>query len=133
MVNACANDFSPLREEAERRGRLIKVAADRHAPPDEACRLIGDFGQAEAKMIKYLEAHASQCEAPTQLIEQLRSSHSKTETMQVKICTLARQKHAPAGPTGDFWPSSISLVPQGLSKPASPRDLWMTPQGINVR
>jgi hypothetical protein len=128
----CMKEFLPLREEAEKRGRLIKAATDRHAPPDEACKLIGSFGQAEIKLIKYLESHATQCGASTQLTEQLWSGHKKTEAVQIKICTLAREKHMPAGPTGDFWPSSISLVPQGLSKPG-PKDFWMTPQGINVR
>ncbi len=46
----------PLREEAEKRGKLIKAASERHAPPDEACKLIGNFGQAEIKMIKYVES-----------------------------------------------------------------------------
>ena len=43
--------FVPLREEAERRGKMIKAASDRKAPPDEACKLIKNFGQAELKMI----------------------------------------------------------------------------------
>ena len=45
-----------MREEAEKRGKLIKAASERHAPPDEACKLIGNFGQAELKMIKYVES-----------------------------------------------------------------------------
>src|SRR5437868_15536239 len=36
---ACMRDFVPLREEAEKRGKLIKAASERHAPPDEACKL----------------------------------------------------------------------------------------------
>ena len=44
-----------LREEAEKWGRLIKAASERHAPPDEACKLISKFGQAETNMIKYVE------------------------------------------------------------------------------
>jgi hypothetical protein len=31
--DACMKDFVSLREEAEARGRLIKVASERHAPP----------------------------------------------------------------------------------------------------
>jgi hypothetical protein len=33
----CMNDYALLREEAEKRGRLIKAASERKAPPDEAC------------------------------------------------------------------------------------------------
>ena len=42
--DACMKGFVPLREEAEKRGKLIKAASERHAPPDEACKLIGNFG-----------------------------------------------------------------------------------------
>src|SRR5215475_4762039 len=57
----CMKNFMPLREEAEKRGKLIKAASDRHAPPDEACKLIRNFGEAEQKMIKYVETHAAKC------------------------------------------------------------------------
>ena len=127
------NEFVPLRKEAETRGRLIKAASDRHAPREEACKLIGDFAQAEVRMIKYLESHATKCGIPANLIEQVKSGHKNTEVMQIHICTGARERSPPAGPTGDFRPSSISLVPQGLSKPAGPKDFWMTPQSPFVR
>ncbi len=61
--------FVPLREEAEKRGKLIKAASERHAPPDEACKLIGNFGQAEIKMIKYVETHSAKCGIPPQISE----------------------------------------------------------------
>ena len=53
-ADACMKGFVPLREEAERRGKMIKAASDRKAPPDEACKLIKNFGQAEMKMIAYV-------------------------------------------------------------------------------
>ena len=40
--DACAKEFAPLRKEAEERGKLIKVATERHAPPEKTCKLIGD-------------------------------------------------------------------------------------------
>src|SRR5258708_16631221 len=42
-ADACMKGFVPLREEAERRGKMIKAASDRKAPPDEACKLIKNF------------------------------------------------------------------------------------------
>src|SRR5215472_13239577 len=48
-VDECMKQFLPMREEAEKRGKLIKAASDRHATPDEACKLIGNFAQAEVK------------------------------------------------------------------------------------
>ncbi|MGL3106850.1 hypothetical protein [Bradyrhizobium sp. BR 1432] len=99
----CMKAFIPLREEAEKRGKLIKAASDRHAPPDEACKLIGNFSQAELKMIKYIESHAAKCGIPPQIGEQMKTGHKNTETMQKKVCTVAqqiRQQQArPAGPS----------------------------------
>ena len=63
--------FMPLREDAEKRGKLIKAASDRHAPPDEACKLIRNFSQAETKMIKYIETHAAKCGVPPQIGDQI--------------------------------------------------------------
>ena len=104
--------FAPLREEAERRGKLIKAASDRKAPPDEACKLIGNFGQAEIKMIKYVETNSAKCGIPPQIADQLRTGHKNTEKMQKQVCTMA-QRHPSADPDrdevlgpGDFWPAS---------------------------
>ena len=86
--------FVPLREEAEKRGKLIKAASERHAAPDEACKLIGNFGQAEIKMIKYVETYSAKCGIPPQIAEQLKNGHKNTETMQKKVCAVAQQATA---------------------------------------
>jgi hypothetical protein len=45
----CMTEFKPLRDEAEQRGHLLKIASDRHAPADETCKLIGRPTRADAK------------------------------------------------------------------------------------
>ena len=96
--------FVLLREEAEKRGKLIKAASDRKASPDEACKLIGNFGQTELKIIKYVEINAARCGILPQLAEQLRYGHEKTEKMQKQVCAVAQQEKR--GPVGDLWPAS---------------------------
>jgi hypothetical protein len=97
----CMKGFMPLREEAEKRGKLIKAASDRHAPPDEACKLISSFGVAETKMLKYVETHLTQCGIPPQVLDQLKNGHKNSETMQQRICQVAQQAaQAPKGPAG---------------------------------
>src|ERR1700694_5234330 len=108
----CMKGFVPLREEAEKRGKLIKAASDRHAPPDEACKLIGNFGQAEIKMIKYVETHSAKCGIPPQISDQLKAGHKNTETMQKKVCAVAQQmqQRGPSGPSlSDVLGSSAAL------------------------
>src|SRR4030088_2769842 len=101
-----------MREQMENRGKLIKGATDRHAPPDEACKLIGNFGQSEIKMIKYVESHAAKCGIPSQVADQLKTGHKNTESMQKKVCTVAQQQQqkGPAGPSlSEVLGSSASL------------------------
>jgi hypothetical protein len=107
-------EFRPLREEAEKRGKLIKAASDRHATPDEACKLIGNFSQSEVKMIKFIESHATKCGIPAQVADQLKSGHKNTETMQTKVCAVAAQvqQRGPAAPSLSEVLGSSAAVPE---------------------
>ena len=111
---ACTKNFMPLREEAEKRGKLIKAASDRHAPPDEACKLIGAYSQAEVKMIKYVEGNATKCGIPAQIADQLKAGHKNTEALEKKVCAVAEQaqKRGPAGPTLSEVLGSANAAPE---------------------
>jgi hypothetical protein len=113
----CMKGFLPLREEAEKRGKMIKVASDRHAPPDEACKLIGNFGQAEIKMIKYVETHAAKCGIPPQIADQLKTGHKNTEKMQKQVCAVAQQaqQRGPAGPSLSDVLGSSAAMPEATA------------------
>ncbi|QOG18339.1 MULTISPECIES: hypothetical protein [Bradyrhizobium] len=99
----CMKAFLPLREEAEKRGKLIKAASDRHAPPDEACKLIRNFSQAETNMLKYIEKNSAKCGIPAQVGAQMKEGHKNTEAMTTKVCNVAQQMQQqqarPAGPS----------------------------------
>jgi hypothetical protein len=110
--DACMKGFVPLREEAEKRGKLIKAASDRHAPPDEACKLIRNFAASEIKMIKYVEGNSAKCGIPPQIADQLKSGHQNTEKMQNQVCNVAQQaaNQRPAGPSlSDVLGTSAAL------------------------
>jgi hypothetical protein len=113
-ADACMKGFVPLREDAERRGKLIKAASDRKAPPDEACKLIGNFGQAELKMIKYVETNSAKCGIPPQIAEQLRTGHKNTDKMQKQVCAVAQQAatRGPAGPSLSEVLGSSAALPE---------------------
>jgi len=104
--------FVPLREEAEKRGKLIKAASEKHASPEEACKLIASFGQAEVKMIKYVETYSAKCGIPAQIADQLKNGHKNTDAMQKKVCSVAQQQQqrGPAAPSlSDVLGSSAAL------------------------
>jgi hypothetical protein len=113
----CMKKFTPLREEAEKRGKLIKAASDRKASPEEACKLIGNFGQAEIKMIKYVEANAAKCGIPQQVADQLKNGHKNTDAMQKKVCAAAQQaqQRGPAGPSLSEVLGSSAAVPEATA------------------
>jgi hypothetical protein len=113
----CMKQFMPLREEAEKRGKLIKAASDRHAPPDEACKLITNFGQAEINMIKYVEKHSADCGIPPQISDQLKTGHKNTEALQNKVCSVAKQvqQRGPAGPSLSEVLGSSASVPEATA------------------
>jgi len=113
-ADACMKGFVPLREEAERRGKMIKAASDRKAPPDEACKLIGNFGQAELKMIKYVETNSAKCGIPPQIADQLKNGHKNTEKMQTQVCNVAQQAatRGPAGPSLSEVLGSSAALPE---------------------
>jgi hypothetical protein len=110
----CMKGFVPLREEAEKRGKMIKAAGERHAGPDEACKLIGNFGQAELKMIKYVQTNSERCGIPPQIAEQLKNGHKNTENLQKKVCSVAQQQQqrGPAGPSLSEVLGSSASVPE---------------------
>jgi hypothetical protein len=113
----CMKGFMPLRAEAEKRGKLIKAASDRHAAPEEACKLIGNFGQAEIKMIKYVETHSAQCGIPPQVADQLKTGHKNTENMQQRVCAVAQgaQQKGPAGPSLSEVLGSSAALPEATA------------------
>jgi hypothetical protein len=110
----CMKEFVPLREDAEKRGKLIKAASDRHATPQEACKLIEAFGQSEIKMIKYVETHSAKCGIPPQILEQLKNGHKNSESMQQKVCNAAEhmQTAGPAGPSLSEVLGSAATLPE---------------------
>jgi hypothetical protein len=117
--DVCMKEFLPLREEAVLRGKLVVASGGPDASPAVACRMIGNYGQSEIGMIKYIEANAAKCGFPQSVAEQLKASHKNTEGIQNKICAVAQQaqsspppgsrvlgvrRRAPGAPVGDFPP-----------------------------
>ena len=102
-----------MREEAEKRGKLLKAASDKHSGPAEACKLIGRFIEAEVKMLKYVEANGARCQIPPQIGEQLSKGHKRNEEMRTKICAAAEQvAKGPVGPSLSEVLGSATQLPE---------------------
>jgi hypothetical protein len=117
QAQACQNGFIPLRDDAEKKGKLIKAASDRHAPPDESCKINGSYSAAEVKMIKYIEANSAKCGIPSQVGEQLKAGHKGTEALVKKVCSVAEQikTRGPAGPSLSEVLGSANAAPEATA------------------
>jgi hypothetical protein len=113
----CMKQFMPLRQEAEKRGNAIKAASARHAPAQEACKLIGNFSQSELKMIAYIQANAQKCGIPPNVGEQMRNGHKNTEKMMAQVCNAAQQvqQRGPAAPSLADVLGSSSAMPEATA------------------
>jgi hypothetical protein len=114
----CEKGFVPLKAEAEKRGKAIKAASDRKAPPDEACKLIGAYAASELKLIKYVETNAEKCGIPAQVATQMKEGHKNTDQMHKKVCEVAQQirTRGPAGPSLSEALGSAGAIPEANVK-----------------
>jgi hypothetical protein len=114
---ACMKGFVPLREEAEKRGKLIKAASDRHAQPEEACKLIESYSKAELKMMEYIKLNSAKCGIPPQISEQMKKGHVGTEAMIKKVCGMAQAQaqRGPAGPSLSEVLGSAAVLPEATA------------------
>jgi hypothetical protein len=111
----CQKGFLPLRADAEAKAKLIQAAGKRKAPPQEACKLIGNFAQAEVKMIKFVETHAQKCGIPAQVGDQMKKGHVNTTQLQQRVCAAAAQ--GAAGPAGPSLSEALGSTSLPESKP----------------
>jgi hypothetical protein len=114
QMQECMKQFLPLRQDAEKKGKMIKAASDRHATADVACKLIKNYGAAESKMMAYVEKNSAKCGIPAQIGDQLKNGHKNTETMLEKVCGAAAQAQtsAPAGPSLSEVLGSATALPE---------------------
>jgi hypothetical protein len=114
---ACMKNFVPLREEAEKRGKVIKAAGERHAQPEEACKLIKEYSQAEVKMVNYVQTNSAKCGIPPQISEQLKKGHAGTEAMLKKVCAAAEagNRGPAAGPSLSEVLGTAAVLPEATA------------------
>lgn len=91
--------FTPLREEVQRRAKLVQDAGKKHATPQEACKLIGEFSAAEQRFMNFVKVKQSACNIPAEIPKQMKEAHSHTEQMHAQVCKVASAPQQSAGPS----------------------------------
>jgi hypothetical protein len=94
----CVQEFMRLRSDAEKKAAAIRQASARKASPKEACGLFNTFSASEAKMVKYAEDNSVWCGIPPQIVDSIKTGHTRTVEIRTKVCNAAAQ--APMAPRG---------------------------------
>jgi hypothetical protein len=111
----CVVEFMGLREQAQKRAGVVRAASERKATPEEACKLIGHFIEAEAKVVRFVEKNAASCGIPADAVKSMRQGHGKSLELRKRVCTAAAQ--APKGTAGPSLSESL-----GTSRVVDPGD-----------
>jgi hypothetical protein len=88
-----------LRDETQKHATAIQAANQRHATPQEACKLFKTFLASEAKMIKGVEEHMAMCGVPAELPKQMKAGHAHAEQVAKQVCEAAAMGPRPTGPS----------------------------------
>ncbi len=93
---AVCESFVPLRAEAEKGAAAIRAASERKATREEVCPLFQRFAAQEAKVLKFLETHMSQCGVPPEAIKQSKTNHAQTLKIRTVVCAKAPPAAGPS-------------------------------------
>jgi len=82
----CFREFTPIRNEAQKRAEVLKVAMQKKAPREEACKLITAFSAAEARAVNFAITNATKCGIAQQAVDTMTRNHANTVRMTTQVC-----------------------------------------------
>ena len=108
----CYNEFQPLKNEAEKRGKAIQAATSKKdkATREEVCALFKSYSAAESRMVKFIKDNSQKCGIPPEAATQMTANHARTMKTQNQICSVAG---GPARPTGPGLSEALGTTRQG--------------------
>jgi hypothetical protein len=84
--NACMEEFSKLRGEVEKAGKVAKTVNERKGTREEFCKAITNLHGAQVKWVKYTGDHAKNCGIPGDVVTQLKAGAANLGKMKTNIC-----------------------------------------------
>lgn len=90
-AHECKRQFSALRGEAEEKSQPIRRASQQTVAPNELCRAITSYEEAELKIIGFVGANSKKCGFPPRLSQELRTWYEKTDALKEKVCPNAKK------------------------------------------
>jgi hypothetical protein len=114
----CAQDFLALRNDAETKGKALRAAGERKAPPTELCPLFRRFGEAEAKIVRFMEQNQAWCQIPPEVVKTAKTNHGRTLQLRTQVCQAAAAPVAPPQSPSAGLSGALDLTPGGPPAPA---------------
>lgn len=114
----CFREFTPIRNEAQKRAEILKAAMQKKVPREEACKLIKSFSAAEAKVVQFVSVNQQKCGIPPQAIDGMKKNHSNTVRMETQVCAAA---NAPQRQTGPGLSEALGQTRGGMLDPTAPK------------
>jgi hypothetical protein len=99
QVPPCLKQFVTLRNNAEHSAKAVMEAQKRKVPLGEACKLLGAFVTAQAKMLKYAKENSTWCGIPPQIIQEITLGRERAAKTRNRVCQMAAHPPRPPGPT----------------------------------
>jgi hypothetical protein len=92
------NAFMPLRDDAQKKAAAVRAATQHKAERKEICSLVTSFTNAEAAVVKFLEANKTWCGIPEEAVKSAKTNHEQTLKFRTMACAEAPATH-PKAPT----------------------------------
>lgn len=111
----CMREFTPLRDDTEKKANAIRDASKKKVTPQVACTLFNALSAAEDKMVKFTAANVTSCGIPPQVVEQMKTSHARTLQIRAKVCQAAAAPAAAAPPSlGEALGTTPAPTPRNI-------------------
>jgi hypothetical protein len=94
----CFRDFMALRQEAEKRGSLLKPAHERKAPRTEFCKLFRNLAAAQGKMANFVAENQATCRIPDEAVKNIKAGYEQVMKIRDQACAAGPVGAAPGAP-----------------------------------
>ena len=127
----CMNELMPLRQAVEKDSLPVKAAFEKKDRA-QICNALKRFTVTEAKFVKYMEANASWCGIPAEIIAQARKGHAQSTKLRGQACA-AGPAAAPAIPAGPGLSEALGTSRAPTGKPKSGTGTFDTLTGPSLQ
>ena len=87
----CGSEFPALWSDEVSKEVAVRLAVERKEPPQEVCRLFGEFLEAEEKVTKYVEINARKCGISDDHAKQIKVEQDIRAAALLRTCAAAHE------------------------------------------